>query len=70
MQTAQEKNVSSLVTDMFSGCDQEVYPSIFGTAPIQQKNSNSFKLSSGNILIYGNCSSVDKNLAIGELVTF
>lgn len=70
MQTTQDKNVSSLASDMFSGCDQGVYPSISGTASIQQRNTYSFKLSSGNILVYGNCSNVNTNLVIGELVTF
>jgi hypothetical protein len=70
MQTVQNKNLGALATDLFAGCDQGVYPMIAGTAAIQQINSYSLKLSSGHILIYGNCSVIDTELMSGELVIF
>jgi len=70
MQTIHIKNVSAVASDVFRGCEQGVYPMISGTAAIVQSNSYSLKLSSGNIIVFGNCSVIDKNLVMGELVTF
>lgn len=69
-QTRQNQNLSSIINNTFYGCEQGAYPTISGSAYISEKNSFSFKLSTGNILVFGSCSLIEKNVQLGTLVTF
>ena len=54
----------------FAGCDQLVYPSIAGSAVVQQVVANGYGLASGLFILFGNCTSQDFGIVAGTMVAF
>jgi hypothetical protein len=55
---------------MFTGCDQKAYPTIAGSATIIRTNANGFQLSTGSLLLYGNCTQGDSSVKTGDIISY
>jgi hypothetical protein len=56
-------------TYIFKGCNNYAYPSMFGTARIEEILSNGFRTSGGHTLVWGECTK--KSIAnMGDLVYY
>ena len=60
----------STSTYIFSGCDQQAYPSIAGSALINDSNKVGYQLSSGNTLVFGDCTQKDASVKKGDIISY
>ena len=57
-------------TYVFSGCNQQVYPSISGTVAVSTLVASGAKLNSGHILTWGDCTEKTVTIAPSDVITF
>jgi chromosome segregation ATPase len=60
----------STSTYIFAGCEQQAYPSIGGSAQINDSNKYGYQLSSGHTLVFGGCTKADNSVRKGDLITY
>lgn len=60
----------STSTYIFAGCEQQAYPSIGGSALINDANKYGYKLSSGHALVFGGCTKGDVSVRKGDVITY
>ena len=56
-------------TNIFAGCAQEAFPTISGTAYIQESNARGYALGSGSVLVFGDCT-VQEKVIIGDFIEY
>jgi len=55
---------------IFSGCSQQAFPTISGSAFIQKTNAYGYALSSGSTLLFGGCTDKDVIGSVGDLISY
>lgn len=60
----------STSTYIFAGCEQQAYPSIGGSALINDSNKYGYQLSSGHALVFGSCTKRDASVKKGDVITY
>ena len=60
----------STSTYIFSGCNQLAYPTISGSALISEANKVGYQLSSGNTLVFGDCTQRDVSVRRGDIISY
>lgn len=61
---------NSTSTYIFSGCNQQAYPTIAGSALISEANRVGYQLSSGNTLVFGDCTQRDVSVKKGDIISY
>lgn len=57
-------------TYIFGGCVQNAYPTIAGSARIDRSNKLGYSLSSGNTLLFGDCTTRDLTCRDGDIINY
>lgn len=60
----------STSTYIFAGCEQQAYPTIGGSAFINDANKYGYQLSSGHALVFGGCTKRDVSVKKGDVITY
>lgn len=60
----------STSTYIFGGCVQQAYPTFSGSASIRKSTKSAYELSSGNILVFGSCTTRVGVVAEGDVITY
>ena len=61
---------NSTSTYIFAGCNQLAYPTISGSAMINDANSYGYQLSSGQVLVFGSCTNGDSSVKNGDVINY
>jgi hypothetical protein len=54
----------------FGGCDQGAYPTVAGTAQVSAVNSFGYRLSSRQVVVFGECTQIVEAFKVGEVISF
>jgi hypothetical protein len=57
-------------TYIFGGCVQQAYPTIAGSARIDRSNKLGYALSTGNTLLFGDCTTKDLSCKDGDIINY
>ena len=57
-------------TYILGGCVQQAYPTIAGSARIDRSNKLGYSLSSGNTLLFGDCTNKDHDVKDGDIINY
>lgn len=60
----------STSTYIFAGCVQQAYPTISGSARIDDSNTLGYRLSSGNTLLFGECTQKEISCQNGDIISY
>ncbi len=60
----------STSTYIFAGCEQQAYPTIAGSAIVNDKSKYGYQLSSGNVLVFGSCTKRVGDCEKGDVISY
>ena len=61
---------NSTSTYIFAGCTQQAYPTISGSATVEQANGLGYRLSTGSTLLFGDCTEREVACGKGDVITY